>query len=36
MKKRGKMQVLEVIIRLIQIIAIIFAGYIILKALGAI
>ena len=36
MEKRGTTDLLEVAIRLTQIIAIIVAGYIILKALGAI
>ncbi len=36
MKKRGQADFIEVIIRVIQIGAIIFSGYIILKALGAI
>jgi len=36
MGKRGNTDVLEIFIRLIQIAAILFAGYIILKSLGAI
>lgn len=35
MKKRGNADATEILIRIIQIAAIIFAGYIILKALGA-
>jgi len=34
MEKRGQAQIIEILIRLIQIGAIVFAGYIILKALG--
>ena len=36
MGKRGQAQVVEILIRIIQIAAIVFAGYIILKALGLI
>jgi len=36
MKKRGQVDLTEVLIRIVQVLAILFAGYIILKALGRI